>query len=312
MVQQQEISREDLEKINRLTRRNLTAQEVYTFKVILCDNDIDRDQECFDDDALQTLAGLFVGKTGICDHEPKSANQQARIYETQVVKQPGRVTADGRPYAALEAKAYMVRTQANEDFIREIDGGIKKEISVGCAVEQAVCSICEADRKKGGCSHQPGQIYGGKLCFTFLRQPTDAYEWSFVAVPAQRKAGVIKQMKQKKEGKTMKELLKQFSGGNFTLTEEQAAYLTEKIKRLEEENGAYHRAVKAKVLCKAFRAQESGEEKAAFARLLDKLETDEMELVGRLLEKAAGSALEEPQTMSARKAEPPSAEPFFI
>lgn len=110
----------------------------------------------------------------------------------------------------------------------------------------------------------------------------------------------------------MKELLKQFSGGNFTLTEEQAAYLTEKIKRLEEENGAYHRAVKAKVLCKAFRAQESGEEKAAFARLLDKLETDEMELVGRLLEKAAGSALEEPQTMSVRKAEPPSAEPFFI
>ncbi len=37
-----------------------------------------------------------------------------------------------------------------------------------------------------------GQVYDGKLCFMELREPADAYEWSFVAVPAQRKAGVIK------------------------------------------------------------------------------------------------------------------------
>ena len=34
--------------------------------------------------------------------------------------------------------------------------------------------------------------YGGKLCYFTLKAPTDAYEWSFVAVPAQRKAGVMK------------------------------------------------------------------------------------------------------------------------
>ena len=54
-----------LEKINRFTRRELGEDEVYTFSVILCDNDIDRDLERFSDEALVTLAEKFIGRTGI-------------------------------------------------------------------------------------------------------------------------------------------------------------------------------------------------------------------------------------------------------
>ena len=32
-----------LDKINKFTRRELTEDELYTFSVILCDNEIDRD-----------------------------------------------------------------------------------------------------------------------------------------------------------------------------------------------------------------------------------------------------------------------------
>ena len=53
-----------------------------------------------------------------------------------------------------------------------------------------VCSVCGAS--EGTCSHVKGQIYGEQLCFLELQDPTDAYEWSFVAVPAQRNAGVVK------------------------------------------------------------------------------------------------------------------------
>ena len=60
---------------------------------------------------------------------------------------------------------------------------------MGCSMGRQVCSICGAE---GGCQHVKGQQYGGKLCFTELREPLDAYEWSFVAVPAQRGAGVLK------------------------------------------------------------------------------------------------------------------------
>lgn len=73
-----------LEKINRFTRRELGEDEVYTFSVILCDNDIDRDLERFSDEALVTLAEKFIGRTGISDHDPSSANQTARIFDTQI------------------------------------------------------------------------------------------------------------------------------------------------------------------------------------------------------------------------------------
>ena len=38
-----EVTAEDLEKINRFTVKALSADEVYSFNVILCDNDVDRD-----------------------------------------------------------------------------------------------------------------------------------------------------------------------------------------------------------------------------------------------------------------------------
>ena len=86
----------------------------------------------------------------------------------------------------------MVRTEKNKDLIAEIEAGIKKETSVGCSVQSIRCSVCGKDIKTEGCEHQKGRIYGGKRCHYLLDQPTDAYEWSFVAVPAQRNAGVVK------------------------------------------------------------------------------------------------------------------------
>ena len=181
---------DDLALINRLARRELTADEVYTFAVRLCDNDVDRDFERFDDEALEALAGLFVGVSGVFDHQWSARGQAARIYRAQVAGDEGARTQDGRPYRYLKGWAYMVRTQDNESLIAEIDAGIKREVSVGCAVDRVVCSICGQDL--ADCPHQKGEEYDGRLCCGVLTQPTDAYEWSFVAVPAQRRAGVIK------------------------------------------------------------------------------------------------------------------------
>ena len=183
---------EDLELIGRYTRRPLGAEEVYVFPVVLCDNEVDRDGERFAIPALERLAALFVGKTGIFDHDPKGRNQTARLYRCRVERDDSRLTAAGEPYHALRADAYMLRGEATSQLIREIDGGIKKEVSVGCAMASATCSVCGADRRKDPCRHRPGERYEGKLCHTVLDDPADAYEWSFVAVPAQPRAGVVK------------------------------------------------------------------------------------------------------------------------
>lgn len=181
-----------MEKINRFAVQPLEEKDVFCFSLTLCDNDIDRDGERFSDEALDKLAKLFIGKTGIFDHDSKGEKQTARIFDTHIKSFDGRLTSDGKPYLALCASAYMVRTGANADLIKEISGGIKKEVSVSCAVARQICSVCGADRNKSACAHIKGRQYGEKLCYVTLDEPTDAYEWSFVAVPAQVNAGVTK------------------------------------------------------------------------------------------------------------------------
>ena len=184
------LSEQELAEINRWAKKPLTAEEVFTFSLILCDNEVDRDFESFSEDTLTQLGELFVGKTGISDHEWKSGNQIARIYRTQVQREPEKTTALGEEYVCLRAWAYMLRTEANRQLIADIEGGIKKEVSVGCAVGESRCSVC--GELTGTCEHIRGQEYGGRLCCGVLSGAVDAYEWSFVAVPAQRNAGVVK------------------------------------------------------------------------------------------------------------------------
>lgn len=172
-----------IEKINKFTRREFTEEELYVFDLILCDNEIDRDCERFSDGALEKMSTLFIGKTGICDHNAAAANQNARIFDTELVTDTSRTTMNGEPYKYLKASAYMVRTGENKNLIAEIDGGIKKEVSISCSTAKRICSVCGCNKNKVSCSHVKGKNYNGKECFIILDEITDVYEWSFVAVP---------------------------------------------------------------------------------------------------------------------------------
>lgn len=191
IIKSQTFDNEALAKINRLTRRELSEDEVFTFSIRLCDNDVDRDNERFTLEALKRLAELYIGKTGIFDHSMKATQQVARIYETEVVIDGMEISTD-EPKAYLKASAYMVKSEKNRDLILDIEAGITKEVSVGCSIGEIRCSICGADIKKTPCQHIKGKSYNGKTCHYSLDAPLDAYEFSFVAVPAQRKAGIIK------------------------------------------------------------------------------------------------------------------------
>lgn len=182
------LTKEALEKIHTYTLEPIQEEDIFAFEVRLCDNEIDRDEEQFSTDSLEKLKTLFVGKTGIFDHNPKGENQTARLYDTEIVRCPEQITSAGEAYQYLKGYAYMIRTEKNADLIREIQGGIKKEVSVSCSAKRRTCSICH----KSACGHIPGERYHQKLCHFILEDITDAYEWSFVAIPAQREAGVTK------------------------------------------------------------------------------------------------------------------------
>ncbi len=192
----------ELELINRYSTAKLTPEQVFCFTVTLCDNEIDRDHERFTVETLKKLSELFVGKTGISDHSMRSGDQRSRIFHTWLETDNTKKTSAGEAYTALKARAYMLRTSETASMISEIEGGIKKEVSISCSVNKTLCSICGEDFKSHSCKHIKGRKYNSQVCHAILSDPTDAYEWSFVAVPAQRNAGVTKSFF-KKEEKTL-------------------------------------------------------------------------------------------------------------
>lgn len=195
-VEMQEISTEDLKKINKFTLSPLKADEVFAFKTIIGDNETDdRNCEPFNLTALKDMKNLYIGRTVIKDHFRKADNQVARIYDTELISE-AKSTRAGEPFSKVVAKCYMVITDSNKDLIAEIKAGIKKEVSTGVRPKKLICNICGKDNMKTYCPHYPGRDYdkenGKTVCMLTIDGVKEAYELSFVAVPAQPRAGTVK------------------------------------------------------------------------------------------------------------------------
>ena len=229
----------DMALINQYSKRQLSRGEVYIFSLVLCDNEIDRDFEQFSPASLKALAEMFKGKSGIFDHNPRAEYQSARIFDASVIEHKDKRNSVGETYFTLTAKAYIPLNEKSRSLIEEIETGIKKEVSISCSVSEKICSLCGGDTRSSRCRHTPGEIYDGKQCYGILENPTDAYEWSFVAVPAQPAAGVIKAFKDKNDKEVKVELSqikeKIFSAKeNLTLSQEETDALRKELRRLEE------------------------------------------------------------------------------
>ncbi|CAB1255443.1 conserved protein of unknown function [Ruminococcaceae bacterium BL-6] len=318
----EKISEREMERINAYTRRPFAAKEVYAFSLVLCDNEIDRDWERFTIPALKKLEKLFLGKTGIFDHSGKSSDQTARIFSTALETDPEKRTRAGEPYTRLTARAYLPRTQKNADLIMELESGIKKEVSVGCAVGSASCSVCGADLKRGACGHRKGKSYSVKgeeiLCCAVLDDPQDAYEWSFVAVPAQRAAGVIKSFETgKKEEKRLEDIQKALSreGEEVVLTKGEARKLLGRLEELEAQAGdgrRYREQLCANVerLCLLVK---SGIEPAVMRRAAEKMTMDDLLAAEKSLRRKADELLPvHPQLAPGKKKAPADDAAFRI
>lgn len=197
-----EISEADLRKINKYTLSPVTAEDVFVFKATMADNEQDdRNFMPFNLKALQDLKKLYLGKTMLKDHARSADNQIARIYDTDLIQDANKTTELGELHTELIAKIYMIKTDSNKDLISEIIGGIKKEVSTSTVPEKMVCSICGVDNMKDYCRHWPGREYdvsdatgsnSKRRCKMLLHGAKEAYELSFVAVPAQPRAGTHK------------------------------------------------------------------------------------------------------------------------
>lgn len=176
---------DDLALINRQTLRPLTADEVFTFRLAACDDQVDRDLERFTLRALEEMAERYVGRPLLMDHHWSAHVQTGRVYAARVGDRP----EGGK---RLELDCYIPKLDQTAQVIAAIESGLLRECSVGCAAEQSLCSICGQSFYGSNCMHIKGREYDGKRCVVELDGCADVYEVSLVAVPAQREAGVVK------------------------------------------------------------------------------------------------------------------------
>jgi hypothetical protein len=152
-----EIDSETLEKINLYSRRNLTADDVYVFDVVLCDNEIDEYNEKLSKNALTDLALLFIGKTGSV-----YKSQTARIVKTELITVDGKKTSVGESYTYLKGTAFILRTIHNKSIIDKVISKGKKDVSIsfGCFRKH---SVYDKVRQQD---------------FTEIDGATDVYDWN--------------------------------------------------------------------------------------------------------------------------------------
>lgn len=185
----------ELELINKHTIKPLTAEDVYTFKIILCDNDLDRVYDKMTDAFLDEYAAESSGLTGLKDHDWGSDNQLARLYDTEVITDDNVITRLGESRKYVLGKAYTLTKY--QDYIDKINAGLLKESSVSFDSDNDTCSICGEITHKG-CNdiaicpngHIMGEIYNDKICYNSINKLKESYEWSLVAVPCQRNSGI--------------------------------------------------------------------------------------------------------------------------
>ena len=202
----------------------------------------------------------------------------------------------------------MPKSAASEELILSIESGIKKEVSVGCSMSESYCSVC--GQPVGTCQHRKGRTYrknGAKvLCYFDLCSPTDAFEWSFVAVPAQPMAGVVKAYSDNKEF-DLGLLTKSTENGEVTLTAKEAEMLSEHFKKLQrsaEAAGEFLHGRKASII-KVFLPTANESAVDVFMKALDMLSPEELFKLyceGEAMnEKAASQLMRKPNGSSKSK-----------
>ena len=114
-------SMEDFEIIKEYVSSDTTIDDIFVYKLKLCDNEIDRDLEQFSTDCLYDIASLFKGKVGVYDHDWQSSKIHSRIYKAYPVTIEDKFNTQGEPYTYVEAFAYT--TKENIDLINDIKKG---------------------------------------------------------------------------------------------------------------------------------------------------------------------------------------------
>ena len=186
--QEYKASDEDLLKINKLSLIPLKAEDVYVFELQSADDQVDRSYEHFSTKALKSMAELAVKNKipfiteGDHDHQHRQKNVYGVVFDAQVKS------------GKLLYKTYIPNIPRNKNVLDAILTGLYSKLSVGFRMnpyKDFICDSCNKSLYSESCPHFPGGVdEKGKLVTATIKDVTDNFEISGVAVPCQTEAHI--------------------------------------------------------------------------------------------------------------------------
>lgn len=202
---------EQLAKINKLAKRELSADEVFTFSSKLAGDTIIPDRYIKLD---KGLLDVFMGdaKKGVSlllDHSwssdgllgmggrPKAAIPYGRTFDSRyetATEEGETISLMGDHYMVRDIEIDNIKTN---DLIASIEAGTLFDTSIGFNYGRCICSVCGEDYRK--CNHYQGKTYEveengitkNKLCYVMAKPPGALWENSLVFDGAYPGAGVL-------------------------------------------------------------------------------------------------------------------------
>jgi hypothetical protein len=161
--------------VNAFALRPLVRGEFAVFSMDLCHNQVDRHFSRFPEEELEKVSAMVPGRPLMERHDLRGSLPRGTFFRSRLHREGDRVSV--RP------DVYVLRTNENEDFILNIEGGVYRETSIGFSFRLPECSVCGKDLRT--CDHVPGRSYGGEVCHFIMRDVLEVIEGSVVASGSQ-------------------------------------------------------------------------------------------------------------------------------
>ena len=193
-------SDEHLEMINRFTRTEKAAHEVYAFPTYALNDMLDRDLDRFTAKSIRDMFKMapelgpigkpfmYLPSKEVMNHA--GATTKGRIYHGEATKEAGVTWA--------KLWVYMPNTEQNKEFIENVDYGVLWAVSVGLGVKTMECSICkESFVTPFFCKneHWKGDTYNGQLCTAEVNKIAEFHELTQCYLGSQYDASIARTSK---------------------------------------------------------------------------------------------------------------------
>lgn len=188
---------EELAQINKYTNIDLKKEEVMVFTLVSAGQEVDRSDDQFTSKALKSMADRSPDKPYLMDHDWSIESVRGKIFDASVKNKQ------------LIQKVYVPIREKNISFIQGMLDGEYNKVSVGFAMapKDYVCSSCSKSLYSMECPHYPGsKDKEGNPVVGIIKDVSDYFEISNVAVPCQPEAGIRRSSPQEAQQKALDEL----------------------------------------------------------------------------------------------------------